>query len=892
MMVCSKGLAAALATSVCIVALATPAQAQDRSYNVPAGSLRDALDAYVAQSGTQLIYQPETLGGARSSGVKGKMGARAALDHVLGGSGFHAVPDKSGALAIVSTAGNGLAGVPPGRDKPETTGTDGGEMVLATDGDHGADEVIVVTGTNVRRENRASPVTVVTRRDIERLGSQSVQDILRTLPQNAGGGSFETLIAGNPNDDASQSNVGLGSGVNLRGLGSGSTLVLLDGRRIAPASGIADFVDVSLFPLPIIERIEVLTDGASSIYGGDAVAGVVNLILRKSFDGAELGGSFGQEGESGMAERRLFATFGHQWNGGGALLSGEIYNRDNLSAGDKSFTKGIPVPNDIMPGQKRRSLFLEGHQDLSDTIRLDLTGLASSRTAGYAISLFTNGNIQLKHSTTSLYNANASLVADLSPAWSLNLGATASKAVTRSKLRSGAGDLLADRRWKSGELDADARLTGNFHAGPFGRVDLALGAQIRKEDFRTTNLITDASNLKTGRTVKSAFGEIQVEPISPASGGPIERTSINFSGRYEHYSDFGGQFTYKLGAVIEPWKGGRFRGTLGTAFNPPDLGRVGAADTVLNVLNNTLVNSIFNFPVEIDDPRPYGFLSGTAKNLGPEKSRTWTVGFDQEVESGGFKGRISATYYNVDYRQRIDVPTFPIDPLNAINAYLSGDPSLPPNTVIAGASPELVAELAALARAEGGFADFFNLTTSDSDIYYIVDGRVKNMARTRTDGIDMSATASFPVGGAKATVALSLNKILTFEDQDSPAAVPVRGVDRYLQPADLRGRLMAGIERDGFGAFLAANYTDSYLDDTQAVARRVPAYITVDGGLNFTFARPGALHGLRLGLTATNIFDRKPPRFEGVPNYGILTYDPVNASPLGRMVTLSVSKEF
>ncbi len=886
-----KELAAALATSVCLVAMATPACAEERSFDIPAGNLKAALDAYSRQAGQPIIYKPEEVRRARSKGYKGAATARMALDAILAGSGFTIQSGSTGAIAIVKDSGaprgNALAGVAGLEPAPN-----GGGALSANEGGDPADQEIVVTGTNIRRENRASPVTVVTRRDIERMGSQTVQDVLRTLPQNAGGGSFETLIAGNPNDNASQSNVGLGSGVNLRGLGSGSTLVLLDGRRVAPASGIADFTDVSLFPLPIIQRIEVLTDGASSIYGGDAVAGVVNLILRKDYDGAELGGSFGQEHESGMAERRLYATVGRQWSGGGALLSGEIYRRDNLSAGDKSFTKGIPVPNDIMPGQKRRSLFAEGHQDLSDSVRLNLKGLASSRTAEYAITLLTAGNIQLKHSTTSLYNANASLVADLSPAWSLNLGATASKAITRSKTRTGAGVLLGDRRWQSGELDADARLNGNFHARPLGRVDVALGTQIRRENFRTRSLITDASGLNTGRTVKSVFGEVQVEPISPASDGPIERASINFSGRYEHYSDFGGQFTYKLGAVVEPWKGGRFRGTFGTAFNPPDLGRVGAADTILNVLNNPIVNSIFNFPVEIDDPRPYGFLSGTAKDLGPEKSKTWTVGIDQEVESGGFKGRISATYYNVDYRQRIDVPTFPLDPLNAINAYLSGDPTLPPNTVIAGASPELVAELAALARAEGGFVDFFNLTTSDSDIYYIVDGRVKNMARTRTNGIDVSATANVPVGGANATLALSLNKILTFQDKDSPAAAPVKGIDRYLQPADLRGRLMASIAKRGFGAFLAGNYTDSYLDDTQAVARRVPAYVTVDGGLSFTFARPGALHGLRLGLTATNIFDRKPPRFAGVPNYGILTYDPVNASPLGRLVTMSLSKAF
>jgi hypothetical protein len=88
MMARFRDLAAALSTSVCIVALATPAQAQDRSFNVPAGSLREALDAYVSQSGTQLIYQPQDLGVAQSKGVSGTMSPRAALDRVLAGSGF------------------------------------------------------------------------------------------------------------------------------------------------------------------------------------------------------------------------------------------------------------------------------------------------------------------------------------------------------------------------------------------------------------------------------------------------------------------------------------------------------------------------------------------------------------------------------------------------------------------------------------------------------------------------------------------------------------------------------------------------------------------------------------------------------------------------------------
>ena len=90
-------LAAALTTSVCLIALATPAHAQDRSFNIPPGSLRSALDAYVVQSGEQLIYQPEKLGSAKSSGVTGSMPARTALDVVLRNSGFRPVADVGSA---------------------------------------------------------------------------------------------------------------------------------------------------------------------------------------------------------------------------------------------------------------------------------------------------------------------------------------------------------------------------------------------------------------------------------------------------------------------------------------------------------------------------------------------------------------------------------------------------------------------------------------------------------------------------------------------------------------------------------------------------------------------------------------------------------------------------
>ncbi|WP_226470066.1 TonB-dependent receptor [Luteimonas panaciterrae] len=166
---------------------------------------------------------------------------------------------------------------------------------------------IQVTGSNIPRTDAetASPVQIISRQEIDRTGKTSLADYLQTLtvdgagsiPKSFGGG----FAAG-------------GTGVSLRGLGAGSTLVLLNGRRMAPF-GLADdgqktFTDLSTIPLEAVERVEVLKDGASAIYGSDAIAGVVNVILRKDFEGATVKASYGTSQDGGGSERKGSLTWG------------------------------------------------------------------------------------------------------------------------------------------------------------------------------------------------------------------------------------------------------------------------------------------------------------------------------------------------------------------------------------------------------------------------------------------------------------------------------------------------------------------------------------------------------------------------------------------------------
>jgi iron complex outermembrane receptor protein len=141
---------------------------------------------------------------------------------------------------------------------------------------------IEVTGTNIPRTDGESmlPVQIITREEIQRSGLTTAAQVMAQVPANFGG-FVDALSLGNG------SQPGLAS-ANLRGIGDGSTLVLLNGRRVANYAFNGATVDLNSIPLANIERIEILKDGASAIYGSDAIAGVVNFILRQDFTGVEI----------------------------------------------------------------------------------------------------------------------------------------------------------------------------------------------------------------------------------------------------------------------------------------------------------------------------------------------------------------------------------------------------------------------------------------------------------------------------------------------------------------------------------------------------------------------------------------------------------------------------
>jgi iron complex outermembrane receptor protein len=299
---------ALLCSAAALVAPAAHAQQEaSRDYDITARDLGTAINELAIASGRQIIVADDLVRGRRAAPLRGHFSTEAALATLLDGTGLQA-----------STVGNTL--VVRRSDAPDQD-AQGPE--------------ILVTGSRIRGHGPVgSAVVTIDRRAIDLAGFSTTQQIVQSIPQNFGGGANENtsgLISAAGNGNASR-----GAGVNLRGLGQNSTLLLINGDRPPLAGAGGTFSDLSVIPASIIERVEIVPDGSSAIYGSDAVAGVVNLITRLNFEGAET--SFRIGTADGDAQEYQFSQLlGTHWASGGLVLAYEFYRRDNLLAADRSY---------------------------------------------------------------------------------------------------------------------------------------------------------------------------------------------------------------------------------------------------------------------------------------------------------------------------------------------------------------------------------------------------------------------------------------------------------------------------------------------------------------------------------------------------------------------------
>jgi len=297
-------------------AVASQGQAS-RDYAIPAGALDKALDALSAQGGVHVDYSPALVAGKTTRGVTGHFAPSVALQVLLRGTGL-APRAINGTTFVLQSA--------PRPDPPDPRQQPPASAPSAPPSKPETLQTIVVTGSHIRRVDieTANPVVAVTAAQIQQTGDLTLGDIVQNL-------SAVTGPINNPYIN-NAGHIGGATQVGLRGLGPSRTLVLINGQRVISN-------DLNAIPAQAVERIEVLTNGASSVYGSDAIGGVINILLKSNYEGAQFQASYGIS-DHDDGERKGFSFMFGQTSDKGSILAGVDYNKmDAIEESARQFSR-------------------------------------------------------------------------------------------------------------------------------------------------------------------------------------------------------------------------------------------------------------------------------------------------------------------------------------------------------------------------------------------------------------------------------------------------------------------------------------------------------------------------------------------------------------------------
>ncbi len=892
-----KSIALAGCAAIALIHGAAAAQAasdQPMEFAIAAQPLADALTDYALQSGREVYFLEADVAGLTAPELDGTYRPLDAFERLLAGSGIAHREAENGVLLVGDTYTRADDNDAPTHGASAVAGTyQGGAQPVSAQGvqpveadgaeDEGEDgeavpqrDVIVVTGTNIRGAAPVgSPLLQFDREDIDLTGAGSLQDFFETVPQNFGGGPGE--VQGNNNGNTLT--IEDGTAINLRGLGSGSTLVLLNGNRLAGSTN-GTYVDTSMIPISAVDRIDILTDGASAIYGSDAISGVVNIVLRDDFDGAETRFRYGTVTEGGQREYRAAQTLGRSWTSGHVLASYDYRDRSALSTDERSFTVSKPGPSSLVPEQESHSLLGVISQDLGQQATVGFSAFYTTRESS---TIFTNpsNDTTFTDGDTQQLNVAGGLGLGLGQNWFVDASFSYSQADRSSVFETPSTSFFQISEGTTSTLTFDAQLSGDVLELPGGPIQVALGAQYREDDLDRETITTrsgvqsppDAGN--SGREVRAAFAEAIIPIIGSNNRLAFaQQITLSLAGRYEDYSDFGDTFDPKIGVLFVPLDGVALRASYGTSFKAPLLVQFDAGTSVATVLN---------LPFIPDPNSPAGFspfilLQGANADLFEERSENWTVGVDFEPSMvPGFN--LELTYFDIRFEDRIGTPASGFEVTQIL-----ADPRYAP---VVTRNPDIGA-VQAIANSPN-FSNFRNVPLAD--ITAIADNRIQNLSTTEVNGLDFSATYAFESGLGRVSTQLAGSYYFEFANQLTSTSPLIDVVDTVFNPVDLELRAIASLDRGSWGGSLALEYTDSYTNTEASPAVPVESWTTFDMQVRYSFdagVRYALLQNSQFRLNINNLFNEDPPFVDaGDPDF---FFDGANASPIGRYISLDVVK--
>ena len=847
-----------------IMALAAPTaataqqrQSERRSYDIAAQDLAAALEAFGRQSGKDIMFDRAVTAGKRSSAVRGRLDAGTALRRLLAGTGL-SVRDVNGNAFVV--------------EHPAVA------EAFEDEGEVG-DAEIVVTGSRIRGVQPASPVITISQSDMRQSGHNNLGEALRAVPQNFNGGQNPGVLLGATAGGLSNNDITGSSGLNLRGLGPDATLTLLNGTRFA-YDGFSQVTDISVIPAAAIERIEILLDGASAVYGTDAVGGVANVILKRDFQGGELSARYGAATDGGFEQQQYSAVLGQAWSSGGFILTGDYSKNTAITADQREYLSYLSYSDgiDIYPSSTQKGVLLSGHQTIFDGAEISVDAFYTDRKQDRQAP--GSATIRVENEGRSkIWGFAPSFRFELPGNWDFRVvGVLGGNKVSRHtqlfSASSGARVNESDVGYANTAQSAGIEMEGPLFKLPGGEARGSFGGGYRRNTFKYTNLLTDSVVVDASASSYYGYGEVNLPLISPDMNVPfVSKLTLNGALRYEKYDTFGETTTPRAGILWGLSPDFDVKANWGKSFKIPTLlQQFSVSEIYLQTASS------YGGPIG-----PTALLTlGGNPDLDPERATVITAGVALHPRSmPGFKLEIS--WFDIKYTDRVVQPITNSGQALANPAYVQ----------LITLAPTLAEQSAAFAGAGlpvGSFTANYSGTVYDpQNVTAIVHNRYVNAAGQRAHGFDV--TASYVTAFISGQLSLSGNagwidatRQLTSLAPDTPAS----GVVFF--PATFRGRLGCVWTKGELTLASHINHISGVRNTNLAAAPRGGTMTTLDLVGDYQFAA-GPLDGVGFNLAILNLFDARPPFMQPAQPFHV-NYDSTNYSGIGRTISITLTKRF
>jgi len=738
-------------------------------------------------------------------------------------------------------------------------------------------ETVQVTGTRIKGGSVPSPLITIGTEQIREEGFSDLGEVIRSVPQNFSGGQNPGVAAGATAGPAGISNQNItgGSSLNLRGLGPDATLTLLNGRRLS-YGGFAQTVDISAIPVEAVDRIEIVPDGASAIYGSDAVGGVGNVILRRDYDGAALGVLHGRATDGGLETREYTATSGAAWSSGGVIATYKHASVDPIRASQRDYTADMPSPTTIYPGSQLRSALVSGHQALGDTVELRLDALRTEREqVSHSYYAGVSSYYSRFEPETSTVLVAPALEVSFDNDWRLSLGATwgSDKRTQREqRIMLGTGETLPspyDDCFCNESRAYEVGAEGPLFALAGGDARLAVGTGYRRNEFVNRRIGSGEVLIEGEEDSRFVYAELGMPLIGSSSSRGAQRLVLTAAMRGEDYDSFGSVTTPKLGLVYGPSADYTFKASWGRSFKAPTL--LQRFQSQAAVLYSAAVFG------GTDPARTVLSTWGGNPDLEPERARTSSVSLAFHPQAlPALEAEL--TWFDIDYTDRVVQPvgnyaealTNP-----AYERYVDWSPT--------------IEEQARVIDTTAEFANYTGGAYDPENVVALVYAHHVNVAGQRIRGLDLSASYWLDIGAGRLTFRGS-GSWLDSTQTNGPEERAFDLAGTLYSPAKVNARAGLVWHQGGFTAAAFGNYTSGVTDSVTGF--RTASFATADLNLRYSMDdAAGSRAGWDFALSAQNLFDRAPPLHQpGDPTW--VPYDSTNYSAIGRYLSVSVSRRF